>query len=71
MKKKIYNNKIIYIKLIIELADEIRISLKESEKIVDFVLSILKPIKIDYLELKKEIISFLTFNMFSLISKFK
>ena len=47
MKKKNNRNKIVYIKLIIDISDEVGISLKESKKIVDFSLSILKPIKIN------------------------
>ena len=69
MKKKINENKILYIKLIIEISNEVGISLEESKKIVDFSLSIIKPIKISYKQLKKEILSFLTINMFSLFCK--
>ena len=70
MKKKIDKNKILYVKLILDISDEVGISLEESRKIVDFSLSILKPIKITYKNLKKEIIAFLTINIFSLICKF-
>ena len=69
MKKKIDKNKILYVKLILEISDEVGISLKESKKIVDFSLPIIKPFKLSYKEIKKEILSFLTINMFSLIFK--
>ena len=69
MKKKIDKNKILYVKLIIDISDEVGISIKESKKIVDFTLSIIRPMKVNYKELKKEILSFFTMNMFSLICK--
>ena len=67
MKKKINNNKIIYIKLILDMSEEVGISLEESTKIRDFSLSFTKPFKLNYEELKKEILSFLFINMFALI----
>lgn len=67
MKKKINNNKIIYIKLILDISEEVGISLEESKKIIDFSLSFTKPFKLNYEELKKEILSFLIINMFALI----
>lgn len=69
MKKKIDKNKIIYVKLILDISKEIGVSLEESRKVVDFSLSIIKPIKLNYKELKNEILSFLTINIFSLICK--
>ena len=69
MKKKIDKNKILYVKLIIDISDEVGISIKESKKIVDFTLSIIRPMKVNYKELKKEITSFLIINMFTLICK--
>ena len=69
MKKKINKNKILYVKLIIDISDEVGISIKESKKIVDFTLSIIRPMKANYKELKKEILSFLIINMFTLICK--
>ena len=69
MKKKININKILYIKLIIDISEDTGISLKESKKIIDFILSVLKPVKINYKELRKEINAYLTINMFSLICK--
>ena len=67
MKKKIDNNKIIYIKLILEISEEVGISLEGFKKIIDFSLSFKKPFKLNYEELKKEILSFLIINMFALI----
>ena len=69
MKKKINKNKILYVKLILEISYELGISLQESKKIVDFSLSIMKPFTLSYKEIKKEILSFLTINMFSLVCK--
>ena len=69
MKKKIDKNKILYVKLIIDISDEVGISIKESKKIVDFTLSIIRPMKANYKELKKEILSFFIINMFTLICK--
>ena len=69
MKKKIDKNKILYVKLIIDISDEVGISIKESKKIVDFTLSIIRPMKVNYKELKKEITSVLIINMFTLICK--
>ena len=69
MKKKIDKNKIIYVKLILDISKEIGVFLEESRKVVDFSLSIIKPIKLNYKELKNEILSFLTINIFSLICK--
>ena len=67
MKKKINNNKIIYIKLILDISEEVGISLEESKKIIDFSTSFTEPFKLNYEELKKEILSFLIINMFALI----
>tara|TARA_B110000116_G_C16492336_1_gene427462 strand:+ start:80 stop:292 length:213 start_codon:yes stop_codon:yes gene_type:complete len=67
MKKKINNNKIIYIKLILDISEEVGISLEESKKIIDFSTSFTEPFKLNYEELKKEILSFLIINMFTLI----
>ena len=69
MKKEIDKKKIIYIKLILDISEEAGISLKESKKIVDCTLSLIKPFELDYINLKKEILSFLTINIFSLICK--
>ena len=69
MKNKINKNKIEYVKLILNISDEVGISPEESKKIVDTVLQYLNVNKINYNELKKEIISFIVINMFSLICK--
>ena len=69
MKKKYNKNKILYVKLILDISDEVGISLKESRHLVDFSLSFIKPIKISYNDLKKDILTFITINMFSLICK--
>jgi hypothetical protein len=69
MKNKINKNKIEYVKLILNISDEVGISPEESKNIVDTVLQYLNVNKINYNELKKEIISFIVINMFSLICK--
>ena len=69
MKNKINKNKIEYVKLILNISDEVGISPEESKNIVDTVLQYLNVNKINYDELKKEIISFIVINMFSLICK--
>ena len=69
MKNKINKNKIEYVKLILNISDEVGISPEESKNIVDTVLQYLNVNKINYDDLKKEIISFIVINMFSLICK--
>ena len=69
MKNKINKNKIEYVKLILNISDEVGISPEESKNIVDTVLQYLNVNKINYNELKKEIISFIVINMFSLICR--
>ena len=69
MKKKIDTNKITYLKLILDLSDEVGISLQEAKNLVDTALHIIRPKKIDYKELKEEILSFIVINIFSLICK--
>ena len=69
MKNKINKNKIEYVKLILNISDEVGISPEESKNIVDTTLQYLNVNKINYDELKKEIISFIVINMFSLICK--
>ena len=69
MKDKINKNKIEYVKLILNISDEVGISPEESKNIVDTTLQYLNVNKINYDELKKEIISFIVINMFSLICK--
>ena len=55
--------------LIIDLSEEIGISIKETKKIVDAAISIIKPSKIDYIKLKEEILAFVVINIFSLVCK--
>ena len=69
MKKKIIKEKLSYAMLIIDLSEEIGIPIKETKKIVDTAISIIKPSKIDYNKLKEEILAFVVINIFSLICK--
>ena len=69
MKQEIINEKLSYAMLIIELSEEIGISIKEAKSLVDTVISIIKPPKIDYDKLKEEILAFVVINIFSLICK--
>ena len=69
MKKKLVKEKLSYAILIIDLSEEIGISIKETKKIVDTAISIIKPSKIDYNKLKEEILAFVVINIFSLICK--
>tara|TARA_Y100000746_G_C15396707_1_gene404628 strand:- start:428 stop:640 length:213 start_codon:yes stop_codon:yes gene_type:complete len=69
MKNKLDYNHTSYLKLIFELSDEIGISIEESKKIVDYMLHYLDSKKINYKEIKNEILSFVVINMFSFICK--
>ena len=69
MKKKIIKEKLSYAMLIIDLSEEIGRPIKETKKIVDTAISIIKPSKIDYNKLKEEILAFVVINIFSLICK--
>ena len=69
MKQEIIKEKLSYAMLIIDLSEEIGISIKETKKIVDTAISIIKPSKIDYNKLKDEILAFVVINIFSLICK--
>ena len=69
MKKKINTNKLSYVKLIIDIAEEIGISIEEARKIVDASITLIKPKKINYVKLKEEILTFIIINLFSLICK--
>ena len=51
----------------LDISEEVGISLEESKKIIDFSTSFTEPFKLNYEELKKEILSFLIINMFTLI----
>ena len=69
MQSEIIKEKLPYAILIIDLSEEIGISIKETKNLVDIAISIIKPSKIDYNELKEEILSFVIINIFSLICK--
>ena len=69
MKKEIIKEKLSYAILIIDLSEEIGISIKEAKNLVDTAISIIKPSRIDYNQLKEEILSFIVINIFSLICK--
>ena len=69
MKQEIVKEKLSYAILIIDLSEEIRISIKEAKGIVDTAISIINPSKIDYDKLKEEILAFVVINIFSLICK--
>ena len=69
MKQKIIKEKLSYAMLIIDLSEEIGISIKETQNLVDTAISIIKPLKIDYDKLKEEILTFVVINIFSLICK--
>ena len=69
MKQKLIKEKLSYAILIIDLSEEIGISIKEAKNLVDTAISIIKPSKINYNQLKEEILSFVVINIFSLICK--
>ena len=69
MKRDIIKEKLSYAILIIDLSEEIRISIKEAKSLVDTAISIINPSKIDYDKLKEEILAFVVINIFSLICK--
>ena len=69
MKQKITKEKLSYVMLIIDLSKEIGISIKEAKNLVDTAISIINPPKVDYDKLKKEILTFVIMNIFSLIFK--
>ena len=69
MKKEITIEKLSYAILIIDLSEEIEISIKEAKILVDTAISIIKTSKIDYDKLKEEILAFVVINIFSLICK--
>ena len=69
MKNKIDKNKVSYLKLIIDLSNEIGISIEESKEIVDASLEDINPKQINYKNLKEEILAFVIINIFSLICK--
>ena len=69
MKQEIIKEKLSYAILIIDLSEEIEISIKEEKSIVDTAISIINPSRIDYNKLKEEILTFVVINIFSLICK--
>ena len=69
MKSEIIKEKLSYAILIIDLSEEIGVSIKEAKNLVDTAISIIKPSKIDYNQVKEEILSFVVINIFSLICK--
>ena len=69
MKKEIIKEKLSYAMLIIDLSEEIEISIMEAKSLVDTAISIINPSKIDYDKLKEEILAFVVINIFSLICK--
>ena len=69
MKQEIIKEKLSYAILIIDLSEEIEISIKEAKNLVDIAISIINPSKIDYDKLKEEILAFVVINIFSLICK--
>ena len=69
MKQEIIKEKFSYAMLIIDLSEEIGISIKEVKSLVDTAISIINPSKIDYNKLKEEILAFVVINIFSLICK--
>ena len=58
-----------YQKIIQDLSDEIGISKEDTKSLVDVALSSVDLKKINYEDLKQEILTFLVINMFSLICK--
>ena len=69
MKKEIIKEKLFYAILIIDLSEEIGISIKDAKNLVDTAISIINPSRIDYNKLKEEILAFVLMNIFSLICK--
>ena len=59
-----------YLKTIVELSNETGMSKKETKTILDISLSNQNPKLINFGELKTEIKTFITINIFSLICKF-
>ena len=58
-----------YSQIIDDLSDEIGISKEDTKSLVDVALSSVDIKKINYEDLKEEILTFLVVNMFSLICK--
>lgn len=58
-----------YLKIIQDLSEEIGISKNDTKSLVDVALSSIDIKKVNYQDLKEEILTFLVINMFSLICK--
>ena len=58
-----------YLKIIHDLSNEIGISREDTKNLVDIAISSVDIKKINYEDLKEEILTFLVINMFSLICK--
>ena len=58
-----------YSQIIEDLSDEIGISKEDTKSLVDVALSSVDIKKINYEDLKEEVLTFLVINMFSLICK--
>ena len=69
MKQEIVKEKLSYAILIIDLSEEIGISIKKAKNLVDTAISIINPSRIDYNKLKEEILAFVVINIFSIICK--
>ncbi len=59
----------LYIQIIQDLSEEIGISKNDTKSLVDVALSSVDIKKVNYEDLKEEILTFLIINMFSLICK--
>ena len=59
----------LYIQIIHDLSEEIGISKNDTKSLVDVALSSVDIKKVNYEDLKEEILTFLVINMFSLICK--
>jgi hypothetical protein len=62
-------DKKLYIQIIQDLSEEIGISKNDTKSLVDVALSSVDIKKVNYEDLKDEILTFLVINMFSLICK--
>ena len=59
----------LYLQIIQDLSEEIGISKNDTKSLVDVALSSVDIKKVNYEDLKEEILTFLVINMFSLICK--
>ncbi|MDB9979351.1 hypothetical protein OAD70_03660 [Candidatus Pelagibacter sp.] len=62
-------DKKLYLQIIQDLSEEIGISKNDTKSLVDVALSSVDIKKVNYEDLKEEILTFLVINMFSLICK--